>query len=117
MTEVTGTAAGPSRGTSPVKPRQTPPRPRPHTITCTKSPNLRAGCPLVRRWRAMSRYDDDDDTAGHEPRGRRRRGSRRRRIIGWIAVLTTVLVTATSLVAYASYLGTLHSIETFSTAS
>ena len=65
----------------------------------------------------MSRYDDDDDTAGHEPRGRRRRGSRRRRIIGWIAVLTTVLVTATSLVAYASYLGTLHSIETFSTAS
>jgi LCP family protein required for cell wall assembly len=63
----------------------------------------------------MSRYDDeyDDDTGGYKPRGR---GSRRRRIIGWIAVITTVLVTGTSLVAYAAYLNTLHSIETFSTA-
>jgi LCP family protein required for cell wall assembly len=63
----------------------------------------------------MSRYDDeyDDDTGGYKPR---RRGSRRRRIVGWIAVITTVLVTGTSLVAYAAYLNTLHSIETFSTA-
>jgi LCP family protein required for cell wall assembly len=66
----------------------------------------------------MSRYDDeyDDDTGGYEPRGRRGRGSRRRRIVGWIAVITTVLVTGTSLVAYAAYLNTLHSIETFSAA-
>jgi LCP family protein required for cell wall assembly len=66
----------------------------------------------------MSRYDDydDDDTGGYEARGRRGRGSRRRRIVGWIAVITTVLVTGTSLVAYAAYLNTLHSIETFSTA-
>jgi LCP family protein required for cell wall assembly len=65
----------------------------------------------------MSRYDDyDDDTGGYEPRGRRGHGSRRRRIVGWIAVITTVLVTGTSLAAYAAYLGTLHSIETFSTA-
>jgi len=65
----------------------------------------------------MSRYDDyDDDPGGYEPRGRRGHGSRRRRIVGWIAVITTVLVTGTSLVAYAAYLGTLHSIETFSTA-
>jgi LCP family protein required for cell wall assembly len=66
----------------------------------------------------MSRYDEDndDDTDGHEPRGRRGHGSRRRRIVGWIAVITTVLVTGTSLVAYAAYLNTLHSIETFSTA-
>ena len=66
----------------------------------------------------MSRYneDDDDDIDGHEPRGRRGHGSRRRRIVGWIAVITTVLVTGTSLVAYAAYLNTLHSIETFSTA-
>jgi LCP family protein required for cell wall assembly len=66
----------------------------------------------------MSRYDDeyDDDTGGYEPRGRRGHGSRRRRrIVGWIAVITTVLVTGTSLVAYAAYLNTLHSIETFST--
>jgi LCP family protein required for cell wall assembly len=65
----------------------------------------------------MSRYDDeyDDDTGGYGPRGRRRRGSRRRRIVGWIAVITTVLVTGTSLVAYAAYLNTVHSIETFST--
>ena len=66
----------------------------------------------------MSRYDDeyDDDTGGYGPRGRRRHRSRRRRIAGWIAVITTVLVTGTSLVAYAAYLNTLHSIETFSTA-
>jgi LCP family protein required for cell wall assembly len=66
----------------------------------------------------MSRYDDeyDDDTGGYEPRGRRGHRSRRRRIAGWIAVITTVLVTGTSLVAYAAYLNTLHSIETFSTA-
>ena len=65
----------------------------------------------------MSRYDEyDDDSGGYEPRGRRGHGSRRRRIVGWIAVITTVLVTGTSLVAYAAYLGTLHSIETFSTA-
>lgn len=66
----------------------------------------------------MSRYDDEyeDDTGGHKPRGRRGHGSRRRRIVGWIAVITTVLVTGTSLVAYAAYLNTLHSIETFSTA-
>jgi LCP family protein required for cell wall assembly len=65
----------------------------------------------------MSRYDDNDDTGGFEPRGRRGRGSRKRRIVGWIAVMTTVLVTGTSLAAYAKYLGTLHSIETFSTSS
>lgn len=65
----------------------------------------------------MSRYDDDDDTGGYEPRKRRGRGSRRRRIFGWLAVIVTLLVTGTSLVAYASYLSTLHSIETFSTAN
>jgi LCP family protein required for cell wall assembly len=66
----------------------------------------------------MSRYDDeyDEDTGGYPPRRRRGPGSRRRRIAGWIAVITTVLVTGTSLVAYAAYLNTLHSIETFSTA-
>ncbi|HEY3733364.1 MAG TPA: LCP family protein [Streptosporangiaceae bacterium] len=37
--------------------------------------------------------------------------------MGWIAVITTVIVTGTSLVAYAAYLNTLHSIETFSTSS
>jgi LCP family protein required for cell wall assembly len=62
----------------------------------------------------MSRYDDKDDTGGFEPRERRRgRRSRGRRIAAWIAVITTVLVTGTSLAAYAKYLGTLHSIETF----
>ncbi|MDR3031830.1 MAG: LCP family protein, partial [Kitasatospora sp.] len=64
----------------------------------------------------MSRYHDEyDDTGGRKPRMRRGSGSRRRRIVGWIAVITTVLVTGTSLVAYAAYLNTLHSIETFST--
>src|SRR5580700_9103545 len=91
---------------------------RPHTITCTQHLSWRAGCQVVRRWRTMTRYDDSDDTGGNEPRGRRRgRGSRRRRIVGWIAVLTTVLVTGSSLAAYAKYLGTLHSIETFSTSN
>ena len=70
----------------------------------------------------MSRYDvsgEDDDL----PRGRRgpstgrRRLSRKGRIIGTIAVIVTVLVTGTSLAAYAAYLGTLHSIATFSTAT
>ncbi|HEY2443668.1 MAG TPA: LCP family protein [Streptosporangiaceae bacterium] len=37
--------------------------------------------------------------------------------MGWVAVITTVIVTGTSLVAYAAYLNTLHSIETFSTSS
>jgi LCP family protein required for cell wall assembly len=70
----------------------------------------------------MSRYDDPDETGGREPRGRRgtadgrRRRSRKGLIFGWVAVLVTVLVTGTSLAAYAAYLGTLHSIETFSTA-
>ena len=70
----------------------------------------------------MSRYDDNDVTGGYRSRGRRApstprrgRGSRGRRIAGWVAVITTVLVTGTSLVAYAAYLNTLHSIETFST--
>src|SRR5947207_3241506 len=63
----------------------------------------------------MSRYDDDDDTGAYS-RGGRARGSRRRRIIGWIAVITTVLITGSSLAAYATYLSTVHSIETFSTA-
>jgi LCP family protein required for cell wall assembly len=62
----------------------------------------------------MSRYDDNDDTGGYDLRERRRgRRSRGRRISAWIAVITTVLVTGTSLAAYAKYLGTLHSIETF----
>ena len=62
----------------------------------------------------MSRNDDTDDPGRSAPRWRRRgRGSRRRRILGWIAVLVTALVTGTSLVAYSTYLGTLHSIETF----
>ena len=71
----------------------------------------------------MSRYDQPDDTGDELPRGRRgpgtgrRRLSRKGRIIGTIAVVVTVLVTGTSLVAYAGYLGTLHSIETFSTAT
>ena len=67
----------------------------------------------------MSRYDDNDDTGGGR-RGRRKadpvkrsRRSRRRRIVGWIAVFTTVLLTGSSLAAYAAYLNTLHSIETF----
>lgn len=60
--------------------------------------------------------------SGREPRKRRARAkgpeqrghrSRGRRIAGWIAVITTILVTGTSLAAYAQYLGTLHSIVTF----
>ena len=64
----------------------------------------------------MSQYDDYDDAGGYPPRARRARGSRRRRIVGWIAVITALLVTGTSLAAYATYLGTVHSIESFSTA-
>lgn len=71
----------------------------------------------------MSRYDDLDDAG--EPQKRERRGqgtkrqrhSRKARIFGWIAVLVTILVTGTSLVAYAEYLNTVHSIETFSTSN
>jgi LCP family protein required for cell wall assembly len=70
----------------------------------------------------MSRYDEsgEDDALSRVRRGPssgRRRLSRKGRIIGTIAVIATVLVTGTSLVAYAAYLGTLHSIETFSTAT
>lgn len=57
--------------------------------------------------------DETDEPGGSEPRGRRGRRSRRRRIVGCIALITTVLVTGTSLAAYATYLGTLHSIATF----
>jgi LCP family protein required for cell wall assembly len=70
----------------------------------------------------MSRYDEPDEAGEEQPRGRRRPGSGRRRlsrkgrIIGTIAVIVTAGVTGTSLVAYAAYLGTLHSIQTFSTA-
>jgi LCP family protein required for cell wall assembly len=69
----------------------------------------------------MSRYDDLDDAGEPQRRGRRGQGtkrqrhSRRARIFAWIAVLVTILVTGTSLVAYAEYLNTVHSIETFST--
>jgi LCP family protein required for cell wall assembly len=72
----------------------------------------------------MSRYDDNDDTGGRGSRKRRAKGpksrdrrSGRRRIAGWIAVMTTILVSGTSLVAYAAYLGTLHSIATFDPAA
>lgn len=71
----------------------------------------------------MSRYDDLDGAEEPAKRGwrgpgsQRRRHSRKARIIGWIAVLVTVLVTGTSLVAYAEYLNTVHSIETFSTST
>ena len=68
----------------------------------------------------MSRKDASGDTGGNvppAPRGggspKRQRRSRRRRIIGWIAVLTTLLVCGTSLAAYAAYLNDVHSIETF----
>lgn len=68
----------------------------------------------------MSRYDDLDDAGEPERRGqgnKRRRHSRKAKIFGWIAVLVTILVTGTSLVAYAAYLNTVHSIETFSTSN
>jgi LCP family protein required for cell wall assembly len=67
----------------------------------------------------MSRKDGTGDNGGNATPTRRgdipqrQRRSRRRRIIGWIAVLTTVLVTGTSLAAYAAYLNDVHSIETF----
>jgi LCP family protein required for cell wall assembly len=71
----------------------------------------------------MSRYDDLDDAG--EPKKRvwrsqrtkRRRHSRKAQIFGWIAVIVTILVTGTSLAAYATYLNTVHSIETFSTSN
>jgi LCP family protein required for cell wall assembly len=47
----------------------------------------------------------------------RRRLTRKARIAGWLVVLVTALVTGSSLAAYAEYLSTVHSIETFSTAS
>lgn len=70
----------------------------------------------------MTRYDDLDEPGQPRPRGRRgavpkRRHSRKAKIFGWIAVIVTVMVTGTSLVAYAAYLNTVHSIDTFSTAS
>ena len=59
----------------------------------------------------MSRKDASDGTGGEESPARRggkapkrQRRSRRRRIIGWVAVLTTILVTGSSLAAYAAYL-------------
>jgi len=62
----------------------------------------------------MTRYDDTDDTGGSAPRARRKsRASRGRKIAAWMAVIVTVLVTGTSLAAYAQYLNTLHSIVTF----
>ena len=70
----------------------------------------------------MSRYDGPGEAGEGQPRGRRgpgsgrRRLSRKGRIIGIVAVVVTVAVTGTSLAAYAAYLGTLHSIQTFSTA-
>ncbi len=70
----------------------------------------------------MSRYDEPGDAGEALPRGRRgpgggrRRMSRKGRIIATLAVLVTAGVTGTSLAAYAAYLGTLHSIQTFSTA-
>jgi LCP family protein required for cell wall assembly len=70
----------------------------------------------------MSRYNDPDDNAGREPRGRRpgtarRKLTRKARIFAGLAVFVTILVTGSSLAAYAAYLNTVHSIETFSTAS
>lgn len=72
----------------------------------------------------MTRYNDpDDETGGQPPRRRqasgngRRKLTRKARILGGLAILVTVLVTGSSLAAYAAYLGTVHSIETFSTAT
>jgi LCP family protein required for cell wall assembly len=67
----------------------------------------------------MRRKGADDDSGGNAVAAsqgggpRRNRRSRRRRIVAWIAVITTVLVTGTSLAAYAAYLNDVHSIETF----
>jgi len=71
----------------------------------------------------MTRYNDPDGRGGPPSRGRRVPGNGRRkltrkaRILGGLAIFVTVLVTGSSLAAYAAYLGTVHSIETFSTAT
>jgi LCP family protein required for cell wall assembly len=71
----------------------------------------------------MTRYNDPDGKSGRRPRGRRppgtarRKLSRKARIFGGLAIFVTILVTGSSLAAYAAYLNTVHSIETFSTAS
>ncbi|MGH3159556.1 MAG: LCP family protein [Streptosporangiaceae bacterium] len=71
----------------------------------------------------MTSYNDPDETAAHTPRGRRAPGNgrrkltRRARIFGGLAIFVTVLVTGSSLAAYAAYLNTVHSIDTFSTAT
>jgi LCP family protein required for cell wall assembly len=76
----------------------------------------------------MTRDNDPDAQAVTQPRKHRARGgqaqgkgrrqlTRKARIVGTVAVIVTVLVTGSSLVAYAAYLSTVHSIETFSTAS
>src|SRR5580692_8434465 len=71
----------------------------------------------------MTRYNDPDETAGRKSRGRRpasnsrRKLTRRARIFCGLAIFVTVLVTGSSLAAYAAYLNTVHSIDTFSTAT
>jgi len=71
----------------------------------------------------MTRNNNPDETAGRQPRRRRPHGdgrrkiTRRARIVGGLAIFVTVLVTGSSLAAYAEYLNTVHSIETFSTSS
>jgi LCP family protein required for cell wall assembly len=71
----------------------------------------------------MTRYNDPDETAGRTSRGRRapstvrRKLTRRARIFCGLAIFVTVLVTGSSLAAYAAYLNTVHSIDTFSTAT
>jgi LCP family protein required for cell wall assembly len=76
----------------------------------------------------MTRKNGPDGLGGQPPSGRgvagnRTPGSRRRkltrkaRILGGLAIFVTVLVTGSSLAAYAAYLSTVHSIETFSTAT
>jgi LCP family protein required for cell wall assembly len=81
----------------------------------------------------MTRKSDPDDTGGKSPRERgvpasgarassapgqgRRKLSRKARILGGLAIFVTLLITGSSLAAYAAYLSTVHSIATFSTAS
>jgi LCP family protein required for cell wall assembly len=71
----------------------------------------------------MTSYNDPDDSAGRKPGRRRPSGTARRkltrkaRIFAGLAIFVTLLVTGSSLAAYAAYLNTVHSIETFSTAS
>jgi LCP family protein required for cell wall assembly len=71
----------------------------------------------------MTSDNDPDEKRGPPPRGRRVSGSgrpkltRKARILGGLAVFVTLLITGSSLAAYAAYLSTLHSIATFSTAS